>query len=188
MKKLALFAMTFLFTAGFVFGQPQTNQGVKTEKKESKSEQKTERVALKKLEGNMVSDQAKNNFNMDFKNASGAEWKRVETFDEVTFTANGAKMKAFYDGEGNLVGTTQRKTFADLPAKGQKEIKERYKGYSIGPVVFFDDNVANETDMIMWATQFDDEDLYFVEMTKGSDKIIVKVDPSGGVGFFKKLS
>jgi hypothetical protein len=184
MKKLALFAMTFLFTAGLVLGQAQTKQAVK----EVKKEMKTERVALRKLEGNIVSDQAKSNFNMDFKNASGAQWKRVDTFDEVAFTMNGAKMKAFYDGDGNLVGTTQIKTFKDVPAKGQKEIKEKYKDYSIGPVVFFDDNEVNETDMILWATQFDDEDLYFVELTKGTSKIIVKVDTDGEVYFFKKLS
>jgi hypothetical protein len=184
MKKLALLATALLFTSGLVFAQPQTKKAVKTEK----NEMKTERVALKKLEGNMVSNQAKSNFEMDFGNVSGAQWKRVDTYDEVTFTANGVKEKAFYDGDGNLVGTTQKKTFADIPARAQKEIKEKYKDYSIGPVVFFDDNEANDTDMILWATQFDDEDLYFVELTKGPEKIIVKVDPSGGVGFFKKLS
>lgn len=188
MKKLALFAMTFLFTAGLVLGQAETKKEVKTEKKEVKKEMRTERVALKKLEGNIVSDQAKSNFNMDFKNASGAQWKRVETYDEVTFTMSGTKMKAFYDSEGNLVGTTQTKTFADVPAKGQKKIKEKYKDYSIGPVVFFDDNEANQTDMILWATQFDDEDLYFVELTKGTSKIIVEVGTDGEISFFKKLS
>jgi hypothetical protein len=188
MKKLALLAMAFLFTAGLVLGQAQTKQAAKTEKKEVKKEVKSERVALRKLEGNTVSELAKSNFNVDFPNASGAQWKRVDTFDEVQFTLNGVSMKGFYDGTGTLVGTTQSKTFADVPAKGQKEIKEKYSGYKIGPVTFFDDNEANETDMIMWGLQFDDEDLYFVELTKGASTLVVKVDSYGAVSFFKKLS
>ena len=96
-------------------------------------------------------------------------------------------MKAFYDGDGSLVGTTSSITFAQIPAKGQKEINTKYKGYKIGPVVFFDDNENNETDMILYGLQFDDTDSYFVELTKGQDKIVVKVDPAGFVDFFMKL-
>jgi hypothetical protein len=97
-------------------------------------------------------------------------------------------MKAYYDYEGNLVGTTQKKAFADIPVKGQEEIKTKYKDYTIGDVTFFDDNEFNDTDMILWGLQFDDRDLYFVELTKGTGKIIVQVDAEARVSFFKKLS
>lgn len=186
MKRLALLTMSFLLVAGVAFGQPR-----KTEKpmvKGTNEETQTKMVPLKKLEGNVVSELAKSNFNMDFKNVSDAQWKRTENYDEVSFTMNGAKMKAFYGDDGVLVGTTQRKTFADISPVAQKEIKEKYAGYTIGPVIFFDDNAASDTDMILWATQFNDEDLYFVELTKGTEKIIVKVNEENEVSFFKKLS
>lgn len=38
-------------------------------------------------------------------------------------------MKGYYDSDANLVGTTMSETLADLPAKGQQEIKAKYKEY-----------------------------------------------------------
>ena len=92
MKKLALMAMTLMFTMGVAFAQPQTME--KKEIKNDKSEMKTERVALRKLEGNEVSYQAKQNFNIDFKNAKDPMWKRVDTFDEVSFKLGNKNLKA----------------------------------------------------------------------------------------------
>jgi hypothetical protein len=178
--------MTFLFTMSLMQGQ--TKQTEKKEIKETKKELKTERVALRKLEGNIVSARAKGSFSVDFPNVTNAVWKRADTFDEVAFTnKNGLKMKAFYDIDGKLVGTTQNKTFADVPASGQNEIKKNYKDYTVGQVIFFDDNEANETDMMLYSTQFDDADNYFVELAKGDKKIVLQVNTTGQVFFFKQL-
>jgi hypothetical protein len=184
MKKLAVLSMTFLVTFSVLQGQAQ-----KTEKvKETKKEQKSERVALKKLQGTIVDNKSKIAFETDFKGATNVQSKRVDTYDEFTFTnKDGQKMKAFYDENSVLVGTTQDKTMDDLPAKGLQKIKEMYKDYTIGPVVYFDDNELNETDMILWGIQFDDADTYFAELSKGTKKIIVKVSPEGSVNFFKTL-
>jgi len=186
MKKLGILVMTFLFAMSIVLGQTQKADKEKT--KETKKEVKTERVALKKLEGSTVSTVAKSNFNSDFKKAKNVEWKRVDTFDKATFTnKDGEKMSAFYDIDGNLVGTTQFKTFADIPENGQKEIKKNYKDYTIGQVVFYDDNEASDTDMILYGIQFEDQDNYFVELSKASKKIVLQVNPEGAVFFFKDL-
>ena len=86
-----------------------------------------------------------------------------------------------------MVGTTQYKTFADVPVRGQTEIKKMYKDYAIGSVVFFDDNELNPTDMILYNIQFDDADNYFVELSKGTKKIVVQVNTEGDLFFFKDL-
>ena len=186
MKKLAILSMTFLLVVAVVQGQ--TQKADKEKVKEIKKELKTERVALRKLEGTNVSVLAKNNFSKDFPDATNVRSKRVDTFDEFQFTdKTGELMKAFYDYAGNLVGTTLKKTFADVPVKGQEKIKAEYKDYTIGDVIFYDDNELNDTDMILWGLQFDDRDLYFVELTKGASKIIVQVDAEARVSFFKKL-
>ena len=186
MKKLVVLTMTFLFAMTVVFGQ--TKKADKEKTKETKKEAKVERVSLKKLEGANVSTIAKGNFSSDFKDAKNVEWKRIDTFDKVSFTnKDGQNMSAFYDIDGNLVGTTQFKTFADVPEKGQQEIKKMYKDYTIGPVVYYDDNEANSTDMILYGEQFEDADNYFVELSKGTKKIVVQVSPEGVVYFFKQL-
>jgi hypothetical protein len=176
MKKLTVLSMMFLFMASVVMGQ------------ESKLELKGERVPLKKLAGNMVNEKAKGSFNVDFPNVTNVKWQRVGYYDEVMFTKDGKQMKGYYDTESNLVGTTQNKTFADLPMKGQQEIKTKYPDYSIGPVLFFDDNEACQTDMILWNIQFDDVDSYFVELNKGTSKLVVQVFINGSISLFKKLS
>jgi hypothetical protein len=186
MKKLGVLLTTFLFAVTIVCGQ--TQKADKEKAKETKKEVKPERVALKKLGGSEVSPVAKRNFDSDFKDAQNVEWKRADTFDRVTFTNKGGqKMTAFYDIEGKLVGTIQSKTFADIPENAQKEIKKSYKDYTVGQVIFFDDNENNDTDMILYGSQFEDQDNYFVELTKGTDKIVLQVGAIGEVFFFKKL-
>lgn len=185
MKKLAVLAITILFTSLGIQSFAQQKQNA--DNKESKKELKEERKALRKLEGTIVSPAAKSNFNKDFPTASNVQWRRFESYDEVAFTIDSKKYKSFYDYDANLVGTTSPKTFAELPARGQKEIKEKYKDYKVGPILFFDDNEANVTDMILYGTQFDDSDSYFVELTKGPEKIVVQVTSAGFVNFFKKL-
>jgi hypothetical protein len=179
MKKLAISTLVFLFAFTLVQGQ--------TKSTETKKEQKTARVALKNLEGTNVNEMSKDNFAKDFGNLPNVQWKRVNTYDEATFTKDGKEMKAFYDFDAKLVGTTTHITFADVPATGQKEIKKQYKDYTVESVVFFDDNEASSTDMILYGTQFEDSDNYFVELAKGNNKIVLQVNSSGDVFFFKQL-
>ena len=192
MKKLAVFSVSLLFVGVSLQSQAQVAQkeSVKESKKEAKTEKKelkSERIALRKLEGNKVSEVAKNSFIIDFGAAKNAQWKRIDTYDEVAFTLDGKAMKAYYDVDGSLVGTTTSKTFAQLPANGQKEINTKYKGYTVGPILFYDDNENNATDMILYGLQFEHTDCYFVELTKGQDKFVVQVGPVGYVQMFKKL-
>lgn len=185
MKKAVIFSMTVLFTVSVLNGKT-----LKTDKepaKDSLMEVKTERVALRKLEGSRISAFAKANFTSEFGNISDVDWNRGNIFDEASFSKDGKMLTAYYDYDGNLVGTTEVKTFKDLPAKGQQEIKNRYKDYSIGNVIFFHDSGANKSDMLLYAREFEDADNYFVELQKGTKKIVLKVDTHGYVEFFTTI-
>lgn len=189
MKCLTYFsaALVFLFAFGTLQAQEPVKKEIKTEIKTAKKEIKSDRKALHKLEGNVIPQRTKEAFEKDFGNVGNVKWQRASFLDEAVFAKDGKEMKAYYDFYNNLVGTTQLKTFADLPEKAQKEIKAKYKDYKIGPVVFFDDNEANETDMLLFDTQFDDEDNYFVELTKNNTKLVVQVNDKGEVFFFKEI-
>jgi hypothetical protein len=181
MKRLAFLSITLLFVMYAAYGQEQKSGNTQTK------ETKKERIPLKKLEGNNVSEIAKESFKADFGNLPNAKWKRSGTFDEVVFMKDGKEIIANYDIEGKLVGTTKVVPYAEVPDKGRQDIKNRYKEYTPGTTIFYDDNEANDTDMIMYGIQFDDADNYFVELAKGSSKIVVKVDTKGEVTFFKQL-
>jgi hypothetical protein len=187
MKKVAVLSVTFLFVMSVVSGQAPST--AKAQPQETKKEMKTAKVPLKKLEGKDINVVSKNSFISEFGNIPNVKWERTTYFDEAAFVKNGKEMKAFFDHEGNLIGTTSHVTYADIPAGAQKEIKSRYKDYTIDPVVvFFDDNERNDTDMMLYGVQFEDADNYFLELTKGTKKIVLQVNTEGMVFFFKELS
>ncbi len=154
---------------------------------ETKKEKREERQALRKLAAGPESITAKNNFNADYKGATNVKWKRDVYYDVATFTLNGKAMTAYYDFDGKCVGATYKMTFAEIPVAAQKQIKAKYKDYTIAEVVFFDDNENNETEMMLYGEQFADEDNYFVELVKAGKKEIVRVDSKGAVYAFIKL-
>jgi hypothetical protein len=190
MKKLIILSMSVFFVMAVIQlpAQVVNKDAIKTETKETKKEIKTVRKELRKLPGTMVSDLSKKQFYADFGNVTNVQWTRSNYFDEAGFTKDGKIMRAFYDTNNTLVGTTTMRTFGDLSAKTQKEIMTKYKDYAIGKVVFYDDNEANTTDMVLYNAQFDDEDSYFVELSKDKKNVILKVNPAGGLMVFTQFS
>lgn len=184
MKKLLILPTAILMAAAV---HAQTEASLKSAIQSEKKVKKDDRKELRKLEGKDVSYRSTQAFFADFGNLPRATWKRTPTFDEVTFTKDGVTQTAYYDYDAKLVGTTTRKTFSDLPANAQKYIGRKYAGYTRGPVIFFDDNELNETDMILYGNQFDDADNYFIELSRGTEKIILNIDTAGDVSFFRKM-
>jgi hypothetical protein len=193
MKNSILLFIAILAVSTIANGQVDPNaikkdiKNINKEESVLKKEKKEERKELRKLNGMEVSYQAKQQFLIDFDKATDIKWERTPYYDEATFTNDGKTLKAYYDEQAKLVGTSAIVTFADLPEKAQKYINEKYKSYNKGAVIFFDDNEYNETDMLLYSLQFDDEDSYFVELTKGTNKIVVHVSKAGEVFFFKEL-
>ncbi len=185
MKKLAILLVTSLFAFSVANAQKQSPLAEKTE---NDNAMKSENLPhFKNISASAVSEIIRNKMAIDFPNATNVSWERTSRFDQANFIENGQDKIAYYDPEGSLVGTTTAVAFTDLPQRAQNEIKHRYRKYTIGPVIYFKDNASNDEDMVLWATQFDDADMYFAELDRGSDKMILKVSPSGGVTFFKEL-
>lgn len=191
-KLLILSAATVLFSYATqaqteISSIKQDEKKLTKEERMLKHERKEEKKELRKLKGSEASFQAKQAFISDFGNIPVSKWERSDNFDEATFTKDGKLMRAFYDADAKLVGTTSHKLFTDIPANAQKYINAKYPGYTKGTVVFFDDNEFNETDMMMYGNQFDDADNYFVELQKGNTKIVLRVNMVGDVSYFTEL-
>jgi hypothetical protein len=192
MKKVLFLAAAIALTAtmnaqnmpAFLKSEIKLNKEAESALKEVN---RVDRKVLRKLKGDEVSYQSKQAFISDFGNIPVSQWERLDNFDEATFTKGGQVMSAFYDYDSKLVGTTQNKTFTDLPAKAQKYIREKYKGYTPADVILFDDNEMNETDMVLFGSQFDDTDSYFVELKKDNKKIVVQVSMGGDVSYYTRM-
>ncbi len=179
MNRLLIISSATLVMAASVNGQDGealVKGEIKNERRQEsviKQEIKEERKELRKLEGKEVSYMSRQVFTADFGKIPVSKWERTAYYDEATFTLNGQTLKAYYDADFKLVGTTSHKTFADLPANAQKYIDAKYQGYSRGDVLLFDDDELNTTDMVMFGTQFDDADNYFIDLKKDNREIIV---------------
>lgn len=202
MKKLVVLSIVFFFSISLVFAQTkekvkvliEAEERIEEEIKESKEELKKEQKELKvvkkeleMLEGSDVSNRVKESFNDEFGNNTDVVWERSDFYDVATFTKDGNNTKAYYDFDSELIGTTSYVTFADLPERGQEEINDKYKDYEIGKVIFYDDNESVDVDFFIFETQFKHEDSYFVELTKESNHIILRVSSDGDVFFFKNI-
>lgn len=187
MKKIMVFAAAAFFAITTIQAQSQQETAAKKDIKELKKEKRAEEKKLRKLEGKDVSVQSKDQFAIDFGIVPNVQWKRNGYFDEAVFAQDGVTKKAFYDYDNQLVGTVIPKQFSDLPKSAQDHITNKYKDYQIDKVILYDDNESNETDMILYGTQFDDADNYFVELSKANNKLILMVTRDGVVSYFKEL-
>jgi len=142
---------------------------------------------LTELELKNFSNQTRANFYSDFGYIPIINWEVTDQFDKISFIKNDVMYTAYYDSNSELVGTISNVSTADLPAHALQDINKKYKGYTVGNVVFYDDNESNQTDMMYYGQQFDDEDKYFVELQKDKEKIVVQVNTVGEVSFFRTL-
>lgn len=156
--------------------------------KDVKIEHKAERKEARAEARNEVSSRSKDSFYADFGQVNDVHWSRGPQFDEATFTKDGQKLTAFYDNNFMLVGTTANKKFADIPEKAQKDIEKHFKGYAVGAVVEYKDNENNNTNMLLYGTQFEDADHYFVTVSKGKEANVLMIKDDGEVSFFRNIS
>lgn len=189
MKKLVMLMMSALMIMFFTTlnAQDTKKTAMNSEKNNAKKESKIEKKEIRKEEGKMISEMSKEAFEGDFGKLPGVVWEKDHLFDVALFTKDGKNCKAFYDETSKLVGTVTDKNFTDLPKSAQNEIKKQYKDYTIDKVVYFEDNESNESDMLLYGTQFEDADNYFVELTGKNKNIVVQVNPKGSIFFFKEL-
>ncbi len=190
MKTIAFLAMATLFSLSTITAQPEspsTGEHNGKEAKASKREMGTAKDPLMNPGRESVSYESMNRFGIDFPKASNISWERTGVFDQVDFTSGGQKMRGYYDSDGSLVGTTTSKKLSDLPKSAQKVLADKYSDYKVGPIIFFRDNDQNDTEMVLWATTFDNRDMYFAELQKGPDKIVVRITPSGDVSYFTQI-
>ena len=190
MKKVILLVAAMTLT--IAVSQAQTVQEKKVKKEirsldrkdpDAKNEKKNLRRELHLLKGQDVSNESKSQFSKDFRDVSNVKWRRSDYFDEATFMRKGSSMTAFYDEDSKLVGTTTAKKYSDLPFKAQNKINQKYKGYSKGNVIFYDDNEDNQTDIYLYGRTFDD-DSYFLEISKNGMKSVLQITPNGEVSYF----
>ncbi len=193
MKKILL--LTFLSLVGMTSLNAQSQKAylkkniAKIEKHEAilKKQKQDSKQQLKTLISKEASEQAKQQFAVDFGNYPVSLWERTNQYDEATFVKDGREYTAYYNFSTKLMGTTTAKNFYDLPEKAQYVIKDTYKSYTVGDIIEYDHNEAVTSNMMFFNQEVDESDNYFVELKRGVRTIVVIVNNQGEVSFFTRL-
>jgi hypothetical protein len=180
--------LLFIGTSAFSTVEPLTsNPGDNASHKTNKAQRELNRELRREKLSTQPNYTTEQNFLVQFPEATNVSWKR-DGFEEASFTMNGKNMKAFYDYNNELVGTTTPVSYDVLPAYAQTYIEKHYADYTTGAVLLYDDNEYNDTDMMLYGNTFEDEDNYFVELSNNEKKIVLQVNMEGLVTFFKDIT
>ncbi|MEI9908934.1 MAG: hypothetical protein WDO71_04255 [Bacteroidota bacterium] len=185
MKKIFLTTSVALIAGLFISAKATVNPA-KMDKETRKQIRKEKREERRELWLHSVNTITEIHFYTDFPNAKDVSWTEGN-FAEATFLDAGTLKTAYYDFDNNLVGTTTLVDVATLPEKAKQFIAKKYPDYSVKKVILFDDNEANDTDMILYSGSFKDEDNYFPVLTNGTKELILKVAMNGDASFFKQV-
>ncbi len=108
-----------------------------------------------------------------FKNATNIHWKTTRDFTEADFTWENQTLQAFYDEDGNYLGTGRDVPIASLPLNALKTLQDTYRDYAATSALQFQDSGDGVN--------------YYVMLDNGKNKLVLNVTPSGYVTIFKKL-
>jgi hypothetical protein len=94
-------------------------ESVVQQQKELKVEKKADRKALHELQEGGTSDFFEEAFYSDFGNIPDVSWSQNGVYQVASFQKDGQPTKAYFDFNSNLIGTSEDKSFSDIPVKAQ---------------------------------------------------------------------
>ncbi|SJZ33146.1 hypothetical protein [Sediminibacterium ginsengisoli] len=120
-------------------------------------------------DANKVSYKVKMSFESQFSDAKDITWNVTEMYTRFTFTLNDEKVEAFYSPSGESIGVSRAVEFKKLPLNAVQKIKKNYSDYTVKETIEFDRDGDRE---------------FFVSLTKGDTKKILKVSVYGSVSLY----
>lgn len=114
-----------------------------------------------------------NSFNHAFRNASNVAWTSREDYAKATFTLDDVKMEAFYNPNGELIGSSKGIKMDELPVNAKRTFAKKFSGYTVKEAIRFEGN---------------DESAYYISADNDTESVIVKVSDNEQVSTFKKTN
>lgn len=111
-------------------------------------------------------------FYKDFATAKDIGWTKSDQYYVATFSLDGTIMYAWYDENGNSVGTFRNMISSELPLRVQTELRTKYGSMWISEL--FEFSTADNTG-------------YFVTLENADQKITLKSDNGGKLEVYRKI-
>lgn len=123
---------------------------------------------------NSVSFNIINNFKTNFNNAKNVSWKLADDYVKASFEFNGISKVAIYNYEGELLATSNKFKFDNLP---QNAIETIAKKYPFPPYKLKD---------CIELVDADSEKNYFASFETAKETVVLKISLAGKVSVFSK--
>ena len=111
-------------------------------------------------------------FESEFSGANNVQWSVKTEFIKATFEIDGIKTDAFYNHQGESIGTSRRITLEDLPVQAKRTFAKKYSDYVVKEAIKFQGN---------------DETAFYVSAENEKHSVILKIT-GAGMSTFKKTS
>jgi hypothetical protein len=121
---------------------------------------------------NKINHKAVRTFKYEFQDATNVEWSVKENFSKAVFTVNEERAEAFFDVEGNLIGTSRSISMDKLPTSAKRAFGKKYSDYTVKETIRFEDGEATS---------------YYVSAENEKESVILKINGSN-VSLFKRTS
>jgi hypothetical protein len=120
-----------------------------------------------------VNSRIASRFSEDFADATKVEWKTTDSYAKASFVLDGKTIEAFYNLQGELIGTSKGIALSAISKKVQAVIAKKYAGYTIKEAISFTDadNVQHQ----------------YISLEKENTKLALEVVDNGLVLLSKKV-
>jgi len=126
-----------------------------------------------------VSTTVLNHFAVDFSEVKDAVWTVSSNSQKATFVLNAIEYTAFYDLQGEFLGTTNRVSYdIVIPAESKETIAKKYAGYEVSEVIKFA-YAGKDSDV--------SPIVYFIDLKKGDKEVVLRTSPGEDVAFYKQI-
>ena len=78
-----------------------------------------------------------NNFRSQFTKAADVNWTTTANYAKATFTVNNQPMEAFYNMDGDMIGTSKKITLEELPVRAKRSYAKTFNGYTVTEAIYF---------------------------------------------------
>ncbi|WP_207495003.1 hypothetical protein [Aridibaculum aurantiacum] len=114
-----------------------------------------------------------NSFKADYGNIENVNWTLRDNFAKASFQLNGEKMEAFYDVEGNNIGTSKAIAVDAIPTSAKRALAKKFADYTVTEAIQFDGV---------------DESAYYISADNSHEKLVLKVSATDIVSVYKRTS
>ena len=124
--------------------------------------------------GTSVNTNVNEHFAASFSKAKNVSWKTDARFEKVSFELGSEKVNAFYDTDGDLIGTSKNVAFDKLPKGAIETITTKYTfpEYQVKECIEFS-NATNEKN-------------YYVSFDTSNETVVLEISKTGIVSVFDK--